>query len=52
VKGCLAFVVLRKKNGVVEDPEIFKALAAQALFLHSIEQEQLEAKKKEEKKEE
>lgn len=41
IKGCLAFVVLRKKNGVVEDPEIFKALAAQALFLHSIEREQV-----------
>lgn len=47
VKGCLAFVVLRKKGGSVEDPEIFKALAAQALFLHSIEQEQEQAKKKE-----
>jgi hypothetical protein len=50
MKGCLAFIVLRKKNGVIEDPEIFKALAAQALFLYSIEQEHVEAKKKEEKK--
>ena len=40
VKGHLAFVVLRKKNGDLEDPEIFKALAAQALFLDSIEREQ------------
>ncbi len=50
VKGNLAFIVLRKKIGVVEDPEIFKALAAQALFLFSIEQEQIVAKKQEEKK--
>lgn len=45
VKGRLAFVVLRKKTGIVEDPEIFKALAAQALFLFSAEQEQLATKK-------
>ncbi len=50
MRGCLAFITLRKKNGVVEDPEIFKALASQALFLYSIEQEQSEAKKREEKK--
>lgn len=47
VRGCLAFIVLRKKTGTVEDPEIFKALAAQALFLFSAEQEQLAAKKTE-----
>lgn len=51
IKGRFAFIVLRKKNGAVDDPEIFKALAAQALFLYSIEQEQSETKKKEEKKE-
>ncbi len=52
IKGCLAFIALRKKNGVLDDPEIFKALAAQALFLYSVEREQAELKKKEEKKEE
>ncbi len=50
VKGSLAFVVLRKKTGTVEDPEIFKALAAQALFLFSTEQEQIATKKEEEAK--
>lgn len=40
LKGCFAFIILRKKNGDLEDPEIFKALAAQALFLYSIEREQ------------
>lgn len=40
LKGRLAFIILKKKNGMLEDPEIFKALAAQALFLHSIEREQ------------
>ncbi len=47
VKGRLAFVILRKRNGEVEDPEIFKAIAAQALFLFSIEQEQLTEKQDE-----
>ncbi len=40
IKGCFAFVILRKRNGDLEDPEIFKALATQSLFLYSIEREQ------------
>lgn len=51
IKGCLSFVILRKKNGEVEDPEIFKALAAQTLFLYSIERDQAEAKNKEKNEE-
>ncbi len=44
VKGFLAFVILRKKTGTVDDPELFKALAAQALFLFSTEQERVAEK--------
>lgn len=44
VKGRAAFVLLRKRNDDIEDPEIFKALAAQALFLATLERERLSEK--------
>jgi len=44
-RGCLAFILFRKKNGIIEDAEIFKALASQALFLYSREVEEKEKHK-------